>query len=878
MEKGRRALPGTISPSDRIQQALDAPDPERAPVRPWGFIPALLEDFGTTSPEQMSAARTVRRGIENPEGRLGFLPESVRRLLGGGVELANRGFANPMGAVQLASLPFSATAGLAARAPTALRMGAGAAEMGLGAIFGGSGAISALDSDRSGIERGAGVAQGLAGVLGLRYGRQLLRPTGIERQAARASGLSESVERWRGQPGLTEAPRQPLPRQMDPGTPQTPVDMSRARQPGLDFGDPVAGEAERLMHEMGGLRGQLDIQQRATAKALEDLRTQLGLSEARMRGMPEGPAPRQPAGGLFDDPPAPMRPGQVPGEAAEQAATLRAIDEGREMAARPTGGRLPDSLGDPMVTPGVKPRLTAPEFASARQIRQLHERLKPQWAETLAKQTGDEIPFTVDPTEALPDFMRRVLSDAPRELMGAERTVRKGIGDEGAAALLQRLTGGESGAVNPALLARLAGTGVGAATGAAVDSDDPLRGALIGGGMGLGATALPSLLRRVGDIPIPGGGPRATPGVAGRTPTSGPAANPYLKPAPPGAARTDLPGDAWRFPSMLSGPITHAKNIAGGTSAVHLRALEEAFGGNPKQAGKILQSFWSKQTAKDVRRAFKDPVAAGADVKRWVQGAKDVKGAKGIISRALIAPDFAARQALVRAGVNKDLARTLTFTSEPTTGIGQGFVKYINANPVLKLGIPFPRIVVNLMERNAEMMPGLGIILQKMSKGTLQTSRGKQMIGFLMAAAGATLGMPEGRTGQVLKAALGPGAMAYSTAAVGAKELREAKDFADLLKRSPDAAWKMFNEMLEATPFFVKPWQLASIPGQYVPQALKQLGQVLGAPQRDEFDTEGVPFGSTLASIPWLNTLLFDKKRGSTRSRRPSRRRPSRRR
>jgi GNAT superfamily N-acetyltransferase len=61
--------------------------------------------------------------------------------------------------------------------------------------------------------------------------------------------------------------------------------------------------------------------------------------------------------------------------------------------------------------------------------------LKPRWAQTVAQQAGDDIPFTVDPAEDLVEFSERVLREPdPRALMGRERAARKAFDARAAAA------------------------------------------------------------------------------------------------------------------------------------------------------------------------------------------------------------------------------------------------------------------------------------------------------------------------------------------------------------------------------------------------------------------------------------------------------------
>lgn len=136
------------------------------------------------------------------------------------------------------------------------------------------------------------------------------------------------------------------------------------------------------------------------------------------------------------------------------------------------------SFGQPAAKPVPEP------------IESLWKMLQPEWEQTLAKQEGDGIPFTVDPREDLQSFSDRVMSDDPRQLMGRERKVRQQID-----------TGGQEGFAAPGAMYYLGGAGAGAALGPLVDrEDDPALAAAGGAGLGLlGVTAArnPQMLERL---------------------------------------------------------------------------------------------------------------------------------------------------------------------------------------------------------------------------------------------------------------------------------------------------------------------------------------------------------------------------------------------
>lgn len=339
-------------------------------------------------------------------------------------------------------------------------------------------------------------------------------------------------------------------------------------------------------------------------------------------------------------------------------------------------------------------------------ITALWQDLKPRWAESVAKQAGDEIPFTVDPTEDLIPFAKRVMSEDPRTLMGAERKVRAA------------LDAGEEGSASSELLTRLGLAAGGAAAGSALDSENRGRGAV--GGLALGA-GLPAILK-----------------------------NPALL-------------EKLRYFSLLSSPATQAKNILGNVGAVGSRAAELALTGDTSKAGRILRETFSPETAEAARRSFTSPMHE-VEAGRW----GSTTGVTGIPGRIMGAMDESTKDALRRAGESSDSAATTTFTAEPKSAFGKGVTSFHGrGGPLARLIVPFARTATNLLERGVERTPGVGYLpaVRKMQGATMGEATARQALGALAG----LLGYETGSDDPYLAAAAGPYALPYAMGAAGRK-------------------------------------------------------------------------------------------------------------
>lgn len=369
------------------------------------------------------------------------------------------------------------------------------------------------------------------------------------------------------------------------------------------------------------------------------------------------------------------RPSALTGSLRDLMEQARANREGVAGTRQPTLDEL---------DPYVAPEASAVAPPAARKLRippeitSLWQDLKPKWQASVDAQKGDQIPFTVDPTEDLLPFARRVLADDPSVLTGAERKVRAGLDAQGRDL--------QSGFITPEVAVKLGLPVAGGLVGATQDKEHPVRGALLGAGAGLALGHAPALMKNA---------------------------------------------EALRYFSMLSGPATQAKNIIGNVGAVGARSLENAISGKAN-AGAPLRELFSSQTLGDLVREFHTPQPG-----RWGQ----TRGVLGLPGRAMGAVDSATKDALARAGLSKEDARLITFTNTPRSDTGKAVVNFFRqAGPAARLVQPFSQTATNIVERGIERTPGLGLLAHKLTGGKLETNAARQLLGLAAVAGGSQIG------------------------------------------------------------------------------------------------------------------------------------------
>jgi hypothetical protein len=305
-----------------------------------------------------------------------------------------------------------------------------------------------------------------------------------------------------------------------------------------------------------------------------------------------------------------------------------------------------------------------------------------------------------------------------------------------------------------------------------------------------------------------------------------------------------LPAAAqWRMSSLL-GPAAVVKKGTGDIAAVLSRAAEEAVGGNPGQAGRLVKSFFSPQTARDIATEFRTPSTPGEP-----STFGSVKGLVGAGGRTMQALTKGTQQAIERAGYLPEEAKAMTYTNVPKSDIGAWATRSVQKHPILRLIAPFPRVLTNIAERGIERTPGLGALAQWLSKGNLQTSIPKQLLGTAAGVAGYKYGE---KVNPYLRAALGPYALPFAMASA----MKTAK------KVDPTkSAW---NELVSSLPLpsSENPYNPGQWGGSMVPSAPTDIIAGMGGTPRSQYDTKDRwLLGPAIAKIPILRDMLLRQKR-----------------
>lgn len=362
----------------------------------------------------------------------------------------------------------------------------------------------------------------------------------------------------------------------------------------------------------------------------------------------------------------------------------------------------------------------------------------------------------------------------------------------------------ESGFINPDLAFTLGGAATGAVAAPLLDEDPSLGTVAAGAGLGaLGGTALrrPDLLERL------------------------------------------------RYFSLLSSPLTHAKNVAGNASAVLSRATEDAMTGNAARAGSTVREFFKPKTLDDLVHYFRNPSRQNT---RW----GSTQGVLGVPSRLMGAMDDASKAALGRAGTSADDAELITFTGQPRSKSGAALVEMQENAPLARFVMPFVRTATNIAERGLERTPGIGFLpaVRKMDDRGLGTASARQALGALAVILGAKYGADH----PLALPALGPFALPGAVGAAASEAMEGGKSNSDIAKAG-------FRAAVKSTPVPSESYQYdpARILAQFVPNAVRDLSPV--APS--EFDTSQSLLAPAMAKIPIVNQSLPRKRRRASRAR-----------
>lgn len=501
------------------------------------------------------------------------------------------------------------------------------------------------------------------------------------------------------------------------------------------------------------------------------------------------------------------------------------------------------SIDDMLAELGAEP--VAPKPKIPLPITRAWQSLRPRWAETVAAQQGDDIPFTVDPSEDLLPFAKRIIgAKDPRKLMGAERKALKEVeaNEPDALEQLRQMLGadaggdaGELGAIDPSLLHYMGSTAGGAIAGPLLDGsllegEDPTVGAVGGGLTGLlGAIAVknPSLLRRM------------------------------------------------RSSGLFSGAAI-PKSLLGNAGGIAAYGLE-----HPGSGRAILEETFNPETTRALKEGFKRP---------WTrQGDDPTLGVFSYAGRAIGAPDAASRDIIQRVegrtkGGNLPGIPTpaqaaaggeYTMSGDPFSEVGRWLMDKAD-HPVVNALAPVMRTPINWIERGLERLPGIGATKtvrgwtgaddaglvgrrQKLGAGALAAGMG---IGAAAAAAPAgefdVNPLPVGPQSleDVLPfaaAAAGPFGLPLTIGVQGGKALAGDRNNAPL-----DALEAMARETQDSLPLPTPYGRVRNMLRSYVPYSAAM--RALSPVDPRDLDTSGSFFGPTLAQVPFLNELLFERK------------------
>jgi len=284
------------------------------------------------------------------------------------------------------------------------------------------------------------------------------------------------------------------------------------------------------------------------------------------------------------------------------------------------------------------------------------------------------------------------------------------------------LIANQSGEVDPMLAARLGTAALGGVVGSTQDEDHPIRGALIGAGLG---AAAPSLMQK---------GMSALENPGALTGALKSKLEQAVKVAP----------DVQRF-NLLSRPVNLASNVVVGPwGAAFWKGLEHKMVNDPR-GDEMLSNVLSTKFPKRLVEAIRSGEAEGA-IGAAERAEKSVGEAGSHLEEFLAKPgelmtggDQAARHLGEVSGFTPAEMRNATMTNEPNAIIGTNLNNFGKTaiddgqggkirSTLIKLMLPFKRTSANLIDRGIERTPGIGSIYQRYGKAVQDRDSGKMQL------------------------------------------------------------------------------------------------------------------------------------------------------
>jgi hypothetical protein len=476
-----------------------------------------------------------------------------------------------------------------------------------------------------------------------------------------------------------------------------------------------------------------------------------------------------------------------------------------------------------------------------------HRDLSPQWQATNEWLRAAGVPEGIIGTPEDPiAFTRRLVENAytPRELMGAERKVIQSVAPY-KLDLLRQFFQRDEGSINPELARHLGYTAAGAVAGEHLDKEgaNPWAGRIAGGGLGLVA----SLSRK---------NPRLASDISGSSLFSGKAIPKSL------------------IGNLGSGPAWAAEISADFPKSSPFQVLkEELF--NPKTT-EALKEGWRKNVVREgVAQSESSPFKyAGKAI-----GAPDY-AMRNVLGRANTRATAGNRSPIPTAG--EDVGGYYTLSGDPLSKKGGQFLDLLRDWPAAEVLVPVARTATNFIERGLERTPFIGGM--KSVRGWTNASdamvKRRQAIGALAGLASLGAGaaseelLPKDSAikdlAPFVSAAASTVGLPVAGGIMAGQQLTKA-----LNKRRPgqrpdlgSVPLAALDALLEGTPL-PSGWDMRS-GDSFFSNAMRRLvpygaagrlvSQGLGLDPND-LDTSSSRFGAALGQVPWLNELLFERKR-----------------